>query len=40
MKEKLLVNSLRGLKKNDIQETRRGLNEKGKIRDKESTVRN
>ena len=34
MKEKLLVNSLRDLKKNDIQETRRGLNEKGKSRDK------
>ena len=40
MKEKLLVNSLRDLKQNDIQKTRRGFNEKGKIRDIESTVRN
>lgn len=37
MKEKLLVNSLRDLKQNDIQKTRRGFNEKGKIRDKESS---
>ena len=38
MKEKLLVNSLRDLKQNDIQKTRRGFNEKGKIRDSKHTT--